>query len=176
MRESQLRFIRQQGVITPNPDRNLYEALMLQPRIIGCLTVVGVLSQNPWVFLSLSAVLWWATLVPRQNLFDAIHNHLVALPRGLLRLGVAAAPRRFAQAMAALIALVIGAALLEEATVVAWIAEGLFAAGVMGAVFRDFCGAAQIYITFQPLFASTRLREHPDVGPAQTRGAHRSTF
>ncbi len=149
MRDSQLRFIRQQGVTTPNPDRNLYEALMLQPRIIGCLTAVGVLLQNPWLFLTLSAVLWWGTFVPTRNLFDAIYNYLVALPRGLPRLGIAPAPRRFAQGMAATVALVVGAALLEEATVTAWIAEGVFAAGVMAAVFRDFCGAAHLYITLR---------------------------
>src|SRR4029453_7975066 len=101
MRDSQLRFLRQLGVTTPNPDRSLYEALMFQPRIIGSLTLVGVLLQNPWLFLTLSAVLWWATLVPRQNLFDATYNAVGALPRGRPRLGVSRAPRRFAQSMAA---------------------------------------------------------------------------
>ena len=149
MRDSQLRFIRQQGVTTPNPDRNLYEALMLQPRTIGCLTVIGIVLQNPWLFLTLAAVLLWATFVPTQNLFDAIYNHLVALPRGLPRLGIAPAPRRFAQGMAAVLALAIGAALLEDAMVIAWVVEGLFAAGVMGAVFGDFCGAAQLYINLR---------------------------
>jgi uncharacterized protein DUF4395 len=149
MRDSQVRFIRQQGISTPDPDRHLYEALMLQPRIIGGLTVVGVLLQNPWLFLTLSAVLWWGTFVPTRNLFDAIYNHLVALRRGLPRLGVALPPRRFAQGMAATVALVIGAALLRQMIAIAWIAEGVFAAGVMAAVFRDFCGAAQLYIALR---------------------------
>ena len=83
MRDSQLRFIRQQGVITSNPDRNLYEALMFQPRTIGCLIVIGALAQNAWLFLTLSAVLWWGTFVPARNLFDAVYNSLVASPRGL---------------------------------------------------------------------------------------------
>jgi hypothetical protein len=52
--------------------------------------------------------------------------------------------------MAATVALVVGAALLEEATVTAWIAEGVFAAGVMAAVFRDFCGAAHLYTSLRP--------------------------
>ncbi len=149
MRDSQIRFIRQQGVTTPNPDRNLYQALMLQPRIIGCLTVVGVVWQNPWLFLTLSAVLFWGTLVPTRNLFDAIYNYLVALPRGLPRLAVAPAPRRFAQGLAATVALAIGAALVGEAMAMAWILEALFAIGVVAAVFRDFCGAAQLYVTLE---------------------------
>jgi hypothetical protein len=145
MRDSQLRFIRQLGVTTPNPDRNLYAALMFQPRLIGCLTLVGVLSQNPWLFLTLSGVLWWATLVPTQNLFDAVYNVGIARPRGLPRLGVVLAPRRFAQSMAATVALAIGAALLEHRIVIAWIGEALLAAGGMAAVLGDFCGAAQVY-------------------------------
>jgi hypothetical protein len=51
--------------------------------------------------------------------------------------------------MAAIFAALIGAALLEEAMVIAWVLEGLLAAGVMAAVFGDFCGAAQLYITFR---------------------------
>jgi Domain of unknown function (DUF4395) len=145
MRDSQLRFLRQLGVTTPNPDRTVYEALMFQPRIIGSLTLVGVLLQNPWLFLTLSAVLWWATLVPRQNLFDATYNAVVALPRGRPRLGVSLAPRRFAQSMAATVAMLIGVALVKEAVGAAWILEALLAAGVMAAIFGDFCGAAQLY-------------------------------
>ena len=163
MRDSQLRFIRQLGVTTPNPDGHLYEALMFQPRIIGGLTVVGVLLQNPWLFLTLSAVLAWATLVPTQNPFDAVYNAVVALPRGRPRLGVSLAPRRFAQSMAATVALMIAAALLEEMRVIAWIGEGLFAAGVLAAVFGDFCGAAQVYIKLKPIvdLLSRRLSNRP---------------
>ena len=58
---------------------------------------------------------------------------------------VAPAPRRFAQAMAGTFALIVGLALLEGATVIAWTVEGLFAAGVTAAVFGDFCGPAQLY-------------------------------
>lgn len=152
MRDSELRFIRQQGVTTPDPDRNLYQALMLQPRIVGTVALVGVVLQSPWPFLVLSAALWWSTLVPAHSLFDAIYNVAVARPRSLPRLGAAPAPRRFAQAMAALFALVIAVALIEDARVTAGIFEVLFAAGVIAAVFRDFCGAAQLYTTLTRMF------------------------
>jgi hypothetical protein len=51
--------------------------------------------QSAWLFLALSAVLWWGTIVPRRNLFDAAYNCL-AYSRGLARTPVAPAPRRFA--------------------------------------------------------------------------------
>jgi len=149
MRDSQLRFIRQQGVTTPNPDRHLYEALMFQPRIIAGVVLAGILLQRPWVFLMLSAVLWWGALVPSRNLFDAVYNLLVALPRGLPRIEVALPPRRFAQGMAGTFTLVIGAALIVQAIFAAWILEALLAAGVGLTVFGDFCGPAHLYTTLR---------------------------
>ena len=83
MRESRVRFIRQQGVTTPNVDDNLYSALMLQPRIIGVIVALGIAVQRPLLFLILSAVLLWSALAPSRNPFDAIYNYFVARPRGL---------------------------------------------------------------------------------------------
>ena len=107
MRESQFRFIRQQGFAAPPSDNHLYSALMFQPRIIGALVVLGIVYQSSWLFLVLSAVLLWNALVPTHNLFDAIYNHVVADPRGLPRLSAAPAPRRFAQAVAGTLAVAI---------------------------------------------------------------------
>ena len=47
--------------------RHLYSALMFQPRIIGGLVALGIVLQTPWLFLALSAVLWWSALVPTLN-------------------------------------------------------------------------------------------------------------
>ena len=149
MRDSQLRFIRQQGVTTPGPDRHLYEALMFQPRIIAGATLVGILAQSPWLFMTLSAVLWWGALIPSKNLFDAVYNRLIAQPRGLPRLAAALPPRRFAQGMAGTLTLLIGAALFGQAIFAAWILEGLLAAGVAATVFGDFCGPAHLYTTLR---------------------------
>ena len=121
MRESRVRFIRQQGVTTPNVDDNLYSALMLQPRIIGVIVVLGIAVQRPLLFLILSAVLLWSALVPSRNPFDAIYSYLVARPRGLAPLDVAPAPRRFAMGMAGTVALTIGIALAVGASHTAWV-------------------------------------------------------
>jgi len=85
------------------------------------------------------------TLFPYFNLFDAIYNSLVAYPRGLQPLGIAPAPRRFAQGLAGTVAMVIGVALLMEVTTVAWIFEGLFVVASMAVVFRNNCAGAEMY-------------------------------
>jgi len=145
MRASQVRFIRQQGIPGENFPESLYSALILQPRIIGVLAVVGILLQSAWFFLALSAVLWWSALVPTQNPFDAIYNHVVADRRGLPPLGTALAPRRFAAGEAGTVALAIGVALLAGARITAWVLEGVLVGGVISAVFANFCLGAYTY-------------------------------
>jgi hypothetical protein len=149
MRESRIRFIRQQGFATERADDQLYTALMLQPRVIGAIVVLGIVVQSPSLFLVLSAVLLWSALVPTRNPFDAIYNHAVARPRGLAPLGAAPAPRRFAMGMAGTVALTIGVALLAGAAITAWVFEGLFAVAVMQVVLGDVCGAANLYQLLQ---------------------------
>jgi uncharacterized protein DUF4395 len=145
MRKSRDFFICQQGFAVPNANPHLYSALMLQPRIIGGLVVLGSMLQSHELFLLLSAVLAWGTIVLKQNLFDAIYNYAVAFPRGLPPLGAAPAPRRFAQGSAAVLAFVIGTALLTGATMMAWILEGVFVAAVASVVLRRFCLPAHLY-------------------------------
>ena len=145
MRDSQIRFIRQLGFPgTQFPD-SFYSALMFQPRAVGCVVALGVLLQSPWPFLALSAALWWSTLFPSFNLFDAIYNSVVAHRRGLRPLGIAPPPRRFAQGLAGTVAMVIAVALLSDVTTVAWIFQGLFVVASMAVVFRDNCAGAEVY-------------------------------
>jgi len=149
MRESRVQFIRMQGVTAPHVDEELYSALMLQPRIIGVIVVLGIAVQRPLLFLILSAVLLWSALVPSRNPFDAIYSYLVARPRGLAPLDVAPAPRRFAMGMAGTVALTIGIALAVGASITAWVFEGLFAVAVIQVVFGDICGAANLFHMLQ---------------------------
>ena len=145
MRQSQIRFIRQQGFSGEAFPDSLYNALMLQPRIVGCLAVAGILLQSAWLFVTVAAVLWWSALVPTRNPFDAIYNHVVAYRRGLPPLGKAPTPRRFAAGESGTVALAIGVALLAGAAITAWIIEGVFMAGIASAVFADFCVPAYTY-------------------------------
>ena len=89
MRNSKDQFIRSLGYLDPHADDRLYSALMLQPRMVGAVTVTAVLLQSPWLFLALSGALGWSALVPTRSLFDAVYNSVVARPRGLAPLAAA---------------------------------------------------------------------------------------
>jgi hypothetical protein len=163
MRESQLCFIRQQGFSTPPSNNHLYSALMFQPRIIGFLVVLAIVSRSSWLFLVLSAVLWWNAIVPTLNVFDAIYNYAVADPRGLSRLGAAPPPRRFAQGMAGTFALVIAVALMLGATTAAGLGEGLFSVALMLLIFGRFCAGSYVFHLLQQRLSMSRqsLPTHP---------------
>ena len=129
MRASQFRFILQQGFPAERASTELYAALMFQPRVIGVLVVLGNVFQSTWLFVALSAVLWWSTFVPTQNPFDAVYHRVVAGPRGRSPLGVPPGPRLFAEGMGATVTLAIGAALLLGAVKTAWALEAVTALG-----------------------------------------------
>jgi hypothetical protein len=162
MRQSEIQFIRSQGFTTVDPDHHLFVALMFQPRTIAGVVALGLGLQSAWLFLALSAVLWWGTVVPTRNLFDAAYNRLVAYPRGLSPIPVAPAPRRFAQAVAATVALAIGVALLTGSVVTAWLFEGLFTLALLMVVVRRVCAPAILYL---------RLTGNADVAPSVPRRA-----
>jgi len=146
VRQSEIQFIRNQGFTAAHPDHRLYVALMFQPRTIAGVTALGLVLQSGWLFVALSAVVWWGTVFPSRNLFDATYNRLIAYPRGLPPIPVAPAPRRFAQVMAATVTLTIGAALLSGATATAWFFEGLFAIALMAVVLGRVCAPANLYL------------------------------
>jgi Domain of unknown function (DUF4395) len=141
MSDLRVNFVRQQGFETataPTCDFQ-YPALMFQPRIIGVIVLAGVILQSPPLFLTLSAVLWWSALVPQLNPFDALYNALVATRRRRPPLTAAPRPRRFAQALAATFALLIGVSLLAGWHTTAWILEAVFTVAVGALVFGAFC-------------------------------------
>jgi hypothetical protein len=148
MRNSKTQFIRSLGFHDPDPDDRLYGALMLQPRIVGAVTVVGVLLQSPWLFLALSAALAWSALIPTRSVFDAIYNYVVARPRGFAPMPSAPAPRRFAGGLASTVALAIGVALVMNAARTAWALEALLTIAVAAVVFGNSCAGADLYNAF----------------------------
>ena len=145
MRISKADFIRDQGFVTQEPTDALYPALMFQPRVIGAIVAYGVARQSPWVFLMLSIVLWWSAFVPTMNPFDAFYKRFILDPHRLRAFPVAPAPRRFAQGTAAALAMAIGAALLSQASVAAWLLEGLFAVALIRLIAGRFCFGTYLY-------------------------------
>ena len=140
-------FMRQQGFADePAEACNMrFAGLYFQPRIVFPLVLLGVVLQSPWVFLVLSAVLWWNVLLPDFNPFERAYNRLIAGPRGRAPLGAAPGPRRFAQAMAA--AFLLGAALglLTGHRGLAWVFEAFLVVAFSALLFGKFCLGAYVF-------------------------------
>jgi hypothetical protein len=153
-------FIREQGFTTDGCQEGLYSALMFQPRVITGVVISSVLLQSPWVFLALSAVLWWSALVPSHNPFDAFFNHVMADPARLTAMPAAPPPRRFAQAMAATVAMSIAMTLIAGASYAAWLFEGVFVVASLSVVVRRSCLPAYVY---------HRLRSRTPATPCPSR-------
>jgi len=143
-------FVKDQGFPASEPGSCdlQYPALMFQPRLIGVIVAVGLITQSPILFLAMAALLAWNVLVPKWNPFDALYTILVARPRGLPASGPAPAPRRFAQGMAATFMLGIGLSLLGGHTVLAVVLEVLLAAALLALIVGRFCLGSFVYHFF----------------------------
>jgi hypothetical protein len=161
MSHAPINFVRQQGF----EDASVracdfqYPALMFQPRLIGALVLVAVVLQSPPLFLSLSAILWWSTLLPQLNPFDALYNRLIAARKGRPPLTAAPAPRRFAQGIAATFMLLIGISLLAGWNTLAWVLEGLLLVALGTLIFGALCLGSYLFhlLTGKAEFAKKTL-------------------
>lgn len=155
---AQRRFILSQGFAEPAPESCglHFNALQFQPRLIGIILVAGIVLQSvarlPSValFLALGIVLCWGAVMPDANVFEWAYN--LTSPRH--RLTRAAAPRRFAQALAGLMALAIASFLYVHWMMAAIVVEVLLLAAVVGIVFVKFCFGSWLYTR---IFASRRI-------------------
>jgi hypothetical protein len=156
-----LNFIRQQGLAgtTVASCEYQYPALMWQPRIILVLVFLGILLETGWVFLALSAVLWWSVLLPRLNPFDAVYDLFFLKKIGHAPIGPAPPPRRFAQAIAATFMLGIGLAMLKGHAQLAWALQVVLLIFLAALVFGRFCAGSYLYhlLTGKKAFANKTL-------------------
>jgi hypothetical protein len=140
-------FVLQQGL--PAPDVKscpiVSSALLFQPRLVGLILIVGVLSQSPVVFAALGALLWWSALLPRLNPFDHAYNHTLGRRPGTPALGPAPMPRRFAQGMAATFVTAIAACLAADLRVAAWVLQALLVLAVAALVLGRLCLGSFVY-------------------------------
>ncbi len=157
----EVNFVRQQGLREASAESCGYQfpALMLQPRIIGVLVLLGVLLQNRAYFLVLAVVLWWNVTVPRLNPFDALYDLAVAKRKGMPRLGPAPAPRRFAQGMAGTFMAAIAGCLYGSMHGAAWALEALLLVALGALIFGRFCLGSYVFhlVTGQASFANRTL-------------------
>lgn len=143
------RFIRSQGFTEPAPESCglQFAALQFQPRVIGVILLGGMILQSvaslPSValFVVLGIVLCWGALLPNANAFEWAYN--LTSPRH--RLTRAPAPRRFAQALAGMMALAIAAFLYMNWMLAAIVVELLLLAAVAGILFARFCFGSWLY-------------------------------
>ena len=100
-------FMKQQGFAEEPADacQMRFGALYFQPRIVFPMVLLATVLQSAVLFLLLAAVLAWNVAVPRLNPFERAYNRWIAGRRGGLVLTPAPAPRRFAQAVAAVLML-----------------------------------------------------------------------
>ena len=166
MIRSQRQFIRQLGILDPNPDDTLYQSLMFQPRVVGVIVSAGVLLQSAPLFLLLAAALYWGAVRPDRNVFDTLYNGLVARRRGLPPVPVSLAPRRAAMGQAGTLALIIAVAIATESTLVAWLFEAFLAFAVAGVIFARHCAGACIYYAVQDLLSGSFSAPSPGSHPA----------
>jgi hypothetical protein len=165
-------FMRQQGFPDePAEACNMrFAGLYFQPRIVFPLVLVGIVLQSPWVFLVLSAVLWWNVLLPGFNPFERAYNRLIAARRGRVPLGAAPAPRRFAQGMAAAFLLGAGISLLAGHRALAGVFEAFLVVAFGALLFGKFCLGAYIFhlLRGEARFANSTL---PWARPSRSGGA-----
>ena len=133
-------------------------ALMFQPRIVGALVAIGVLTQSPFLFLAIGVLLAWSALIPKLNPFEALYTPLVSGPRGQ-RIDPAPPPRRFAQGMAATFMFGIALAFLGNHATLALILEALLVAALVALIFGRFCLGSYVYhaVTGRLAFANRTL-------------------
>jgi len=140
-------FMRQQGFPDEPEDAcNMhFEGLYFQPRIVFPIVLLAIGLQSASLFLAISAVLWWNTLVPAANPFEVLYNRLVARPRGRAPLTPAPGPRRMAQGMAAAFSLGAGVFLLAGPVPLAWVMQGLLVVGFSALLLGRFCIGAYVF-------------------------------
>lgn len=144
---AKLNFVRQQGFTEANDadSEAQYPPLMFQPKVVGVLVLIGLLTQSWPLFLVLSILSWWSVLVPTLNPFDAAYNNLIAIPKNRPRLTPAPAPRRFAQGMAGTFMLAVAALLFLGWYTAAMVVEAMLVMALLALLLGRFCLGSYIY-------------------------------
>jgi len=107
--------------------------------MVGLVVLIGVILQEPGVFLALAALLWWSALFPRLNPFDAVYNWLLSRRPGHVALSPAPAPRRFATGEAGTFSLAVWISFLVKWKVTAIVLQAVLLASVAAVAFGGFC-------------------------------------
>lgn len=139
-------FLLQQGFLEAGTSCTpRYGALQFQPRLVGTVFLIGLLTQWWWLFLLLSASLWVGALKPEKNPFEMLYRKTLGKRPGAEIILPAPPPRRFAQGMAGTFTLLIGCCLLLNRPLWAYLLELLMGAALFALVFFGFCLGSVVY-------------------------------
>jgi hypothetical protein len=140
-------FVLQQGLEAPDGAAcvRVSSALLFQPRVVGLILLVGIITQSITVFVALAVILWWSALLPRLNPFDFAYNRTLGRRSGAPVLEPAPLPRRFAQGMAGTFAAAIATCLAVHLQVAAWALQAFFLLAVGALVIGRLCFGSFAY-------------------------------
>lgn len=144
---SELNFIRQQGFedASASSCEILYPALMFQPIGVGIFVIIGTVFQLPAIFLTLAGILLFSALVPHLNPFDLLYNKLISTEMEYRRFTPAPEPRRFSQALAGTVMLIVGISLILNWFILAIVFNTLIILALIALIFGKFCAGSYIY-------------------------------
>ena len=106
--------------------------------------IAASLAQSAPMFAALAATLLWSAALPRWNPFDAVYNRLFAARSGF-RLHAAPGPRRFAQALAGMLSLLVATLLTVGQKLAAIVVEVLFLGAIAALVFGGLCFGSYVF-------------------------------
>lgn len=144
-------FLQQQGFEGADPGAcsAKYGPLQFQPRVVGVWFLVSAMSQWSFLFFLLSLALVVSATFPQWNPFEMIYNRTLARRPGGTPLGLAPAPRRFAQAVAGGLTLLIALCLWARRPLWAYMLEFVMAGALIALIFTGFCFGAILYFALR---------------------------
>ncbi len=166
-RSRMLRFVVLQGLPEPAPHACAlhYDALVLQPRLVAVLVAAAAVAREPVAWAVIAGLLLLGAAAPRLNPFDALFAALTRRRSRRVFLPAARAPRRFAQAVAALLCLTAAAGLLLGHEAVAWSVVAALGLAFVGIFAFGFCFGAWLFRLLVPAWRPPQER------PARTSTA-----
>lgn len=162
-RSRMLRFVVLQGLPEPAPHACAlhYDALILQPRLVAVLVAAAAVAREPVAWAGIAGLLLLGAAAPRLNPFDALYAALSRRRSRRVFLPAARAPRRFAQAVAALLCLTAAAGLLRGHEAVAWGVVAALGAAFAGIFGFGFCFGSWLFRLLVPSWRPPQERPAP---------------
>lgn len=143
----QQRALFQQGYQRYSPEelKQLNWGLRFTPAVCTTLSIIGLVTQTPWLLLLVASMGVAAFFFPGHHPMDLLYNHLVRHAFGAVRLPPNPLQRRLACLSAAIVNIAAAALLLVGWTMAAWVAGGLLVILQTIVITTHFCVLSWAY-------------------------------